>query len=160
MPDTDQDFWLLADSVPAFQQQIQRQLRRFYAALAQLSGQSINLRKPLALVTSRRDHWLEVLDINASIVVCSGEPEFSKPYALAKLHDVDLKISNIRGVTDYDKNLCGGIKGDVKPSPIWITNLEDYQVVTIFGSNQSPRADYLHTLRVRSNDYKVIWPFS
>ncbi|MEN9204404.1 MAG: hypothetical protein Q6K70_01195, partial [Thermostichales cyanobacterium DRC_bins_46] len=68
------------------------------------------------------------------------------------------------------KNLCGGTNRDtielngqkitreVVPSPIWIANYPNYQVVTIFGADQPPRSNYLKTLLKDSETKAQIWP--
>ena len=58
-------------------------------------------------------------------------------------HLIILKFHN-----NYDGNLCGKTQGNqVIPSPIWIADLGNYQVVTVFGANENPRRKYLETLQ-------------
>jgi CRISPR-associated protein Cmr6 len=68
-----------------------------------------------------------------------------------------LKITNHKGQLDYDSNLCGQTN---KPSPVWIADLEDYQIVTVFGATVNPRSKYLQNLRQRSQQYYQIFPFT
>jgi len=35
---------------------------------------------------------------------------------------------------------------EVKPSPVWIADLGDYQVVTVFGATQEPRKGFVKKL--------------
>jgi len=74
------------------------------------------------------------------------------------------------------KSLCGGVKKesikdgyeidrDVIPSLVWIVNLRKYQVITVFGSTQGPRKEYLRTLKesiskskIPFDSYSQIWP--
>ena len=50
----------------------------------------------------------------------------------------------------------------MKPSPVWIADLGDYQVVTVFGATQNPRQKYLANLRQNTDrqNYLQIWPLS
>jgi CRISPR-associated protein Cmr6 len=74
------------------------------------------------------------------------------------LHSQDLKVTNHKGQPDYDGNLCGQTNKPVKPSPVWIADLEDYQVVTVFGSTANPRSQYLQKLRQQSDQHYQIFP--
>jgi CRISPR-associated protein Cmr6 len=64
-------------------------------------------------------------------------------------------VKNYRGELDYDPNLCGSTTSKpVKPSPVWIANFGDFQVVTIFGIDRSPnnpRGKFLNNLQQTSN---------
>jgi CRISPR-associated protein Cmr6 len=55
----------------------------------------------------------------------------------------------------YDKFLCGDTG---TPSPVWIADLDDYQVVTVFGATVNPRKSYLEQLRKNADDFGIIWP--
>lgn len=68
------------------------------------------------------------------------------------------------------KSLCGGIDKDfmtdengnekergVTPSPIWIADLDIYQVVTVFGYSEGERKKYLNTL-TENNNREQIFP--
>lgn len=159
-PDSEDSFWKLPDTPQEFQQLFQQRLQQFYQGFSQLMGSSINLRSLQAMGQVSRDRWTEAVDANCRIVVCAGTEDFGKPYALAVLHSKELKVKNRQGRDDYDGNLCGQVAGDVKPSPVWIADLGDYQVVTVFGATQDPRKKYLKELRDRtsSTNYAPIWP--
>ncbi len=154
-PETEGSLWSLADSVPGFQKQFRQNLRNFYQALEKLSGQTIIGRSPLSVGQVRRDRWVEVVDANCKIMVCSGQAGFGKPYGLSILHHPDFKLSG-----EYDGNLCGQVRGGVKPSPVWIADLGDYQVVTVFGATQDPRKKYVQALRDRAQFCTQIFPMS
>lgn len=161
IPDSEDDLWELPPSVNGFRKKFQQQLHLFYQAIAQLgSAPNINSNQPNQVGEVRRKQWTEAVDRNCQIVVCSGEEEFNKPYALAVLHDPELKVQNRRGQEEYDGNLCGQVRGGVKPSPVWIANFGDYQVVTVFGANVNPRKKYLRLLREDAEDFARIFPFN
>ena len=158
IPDSEDDFWNLPDDVQAFQQLFRQRLQAFYDALGQLSNQNINLNLPRSAGEISKKDWVEAVDSNCRIVVCSGATRYSKPYALAVLHSDELKFND-----NYDAALCGTVLGaKVKPSPVWIADLGDYQVVTIFGitnDSQNPRQRFLKALKsqTESKNYAQIW---
>ena len=166
IPDTQDAFWELRDGVPnnvqEFQQLFQQRLQGFYDALGKVGNRPLNPRQPLEVGQVRRDRWREAVDANCRIIVCSGDERFGKPHALAVLHSDELKVQNSRGQVDYDGNLCGQVQGGVKPSPVWIADLGDYQVVTVFGANVNPRQQYVQELRRRAsaNNFAQIWPLT
>ncbi|KGF72820.1 CRISPR-associated protein Cmr6 [Neosynechococcus sphagnicola sy1] len=154
--ESEDEFWALPKSVNEFQVLFQQRLRSFYQALGHLTQARIN--HQYALEPVRQDLWHEVIDRYCEIIVCSGVEDFGKPYALSILHDDDLKIEipdkndKDKKVEVYDGYLCGEVKGNhVKPSPVWIANLGNYQVVTVFGATQNPRKKYLKQLRDRTS---------
>jgi CRISPR-associated protein Cmr6 len=168
IPESDEMFWELPDSLTELQNLFRQKMQNFYRTLAQLAGEKINQRRNGAV---NRGNWTEAIDANCQIVVCSGNEDFGKPYALAVLHSDNLK----KIVTDregnpvkeegkvkkiYDPDLCGKVSRDVKPSPVWIADLGDYQIVTVFGATQDPRQEYLATLRKNTDrqNYLQIWP--
>jgi CRISPR-associated protein Cmr6 len=155
IPDTNDAFWKLPDDVQGFQQRFRQRLQVFYEALGRIADRAVNPRQPQAVGRVSGDRWTEAIDANCQIIVCSGDEDFGKPYALAVLHHRDFK----RG-QDYDGNLCGQVRGGVKPSPVWIADLDEYQVVTVFGATQDPRQRYVSELRRRTdrNDFAPIWP--
>lgn len=154
IPQSEDQFWELPDTVQAFQQRFRQRLQLFYNALAGLTGRSFNLQSLLKVGQTTSDRWMEAVDSNCRIVVCSGTTNNSKPYALSVLHDPALKRNG-----DYDGNLCGKVFREVKPSPVWIADLGDYQVVTVFGATQDPRKKYLQELRRTSRqNYAQIFP--
>lgn len=169
IPETEEAFWKLPDTVAEFRQRFQQRLQEFYTALGNLA-KSVNLElkidyrspKPAGNGNLSRDKWAEAVDKNCKIVVCAGDEDFGKPYALAVLHSKDLKVQDRRGRLDYDGNLCGTVGKKVKPSPVWIIDLGDYQVVTVFGiteDSQNPRKRYLEELKRRTSrtNYAEIW---
>lgn len=162
IPDTNDAFWNLPKDVPGFQQLFQQRLQGFYEALARVADRPLNPRQLLEAGRVSRDRWTEAADAHCRIVVCTGDEDFGKPYALATLHSNDLKARNQRGQVDYDGNLCGQVQGGVKPSPVWIADLDEYQVVTVFGANQNPRQEYLAKLRqgTSRSEFAQIFPLS
>ena len=158
--DSDEELWLIPNSVQGFQQKFHKYLEQFYQSLSQLTGNQINYRQPRNIGQVRREQWTEAIDSNCRIIVCSGQEDFGKPYPLAVLHSKDLKVEDRRGNLNYDGNLCGQVLGNVKPSPVWIADLGDYQVVTVFGATENPRREYLNRLRSNTNrnSYWQIWP--
>jgi CRISPR-associated protein Cmr6 len=147
VPDSEDIFWDLPDTIQELQKLFQQRLQSFYGALGKLAEKSVNPKQPLTLGQVSRDRWTEAVDANCKIIVCAGEEDFGKPYALGLLHCQDFKVQNRQGNLDYDGNLCGKVQGGVKPSPVWIANLGDYQVVTVFGATQDPRKRYIQSLR-------------
>lgn len=140
-------FWNLPADIPALQRRLEERLRGFYRSLQELTGQPLNLRS--AGSVSARD-WPEVVDSSARIVVVSGEMMREKPFALAILHDRSLNPGE-----GYNGDLCGQVRGGVKPSPVWIQNFRDeeddlYQIVTVFGATQNPRRQYLDLLKQKA----------
>jgi CRISPR-associated protein Cmr6 len=161
IPDSEDDLWALPPSVKGFRKKFQHHLHSFYEAIARLCpDKTINPNQPRQAVEVRRNKWAEAVDCNCQIVVCSGEEESDKPYALAVLHDPDLKVQNRRGQEDYDGNLCGQVRDGVKFSPVWIAKFGDYQVVTVFGVNVNPRRQYLQFLRENAEDFAQIFPLN
>jgi len=158
MPDRDDYFWQLPSNLADFQKLFQQRLIDFYTALAAITGEKVNGRSPLTVGTVTQQQWREVADINCRIVVCSGQEDFGKPYALAVLHSEELKIKvpsregkavkdeQGKDKTTYNGDLCGKVSGSAKPSPVWITDLGNYQVVTVFGATKDPRKNYLTKL--------------
>ena len=160
-PETESDFWNLPDSVADFQRLFRKRLQAFYEALGKLTNHPFNPQQPHAVEVHRGQSWVEAVDANCAIVVCSGE-NFDKPYALAKLHSREFKTENRQGKLDYDGNLCGQVQGGVKPSPVWIADLGEYQVATIFGVTRNPRQSYFSALRqgTSRNQFTQIWPLN
>ncbi|AFY77558.1 uncharacterized protein predicted to be involved in DNA repair (RAMP superfamily) [Pleurocapsa sp. PCC 7327] len=156
-------FWYAPESAKNFQKLFQTRLKTFYTALEQLipnSNIAKNINSLLSFNNPSDRNWSDAADNHCRIVVCSGQEQYGKPHALAVLHGQDLKVTNSRGQLDYDGNLCGQTNKPVKPSPVWIADLEDYQVVTVFGATANPRSKYLHNLRQRSQQYYQIFPFT
>lgn len=140
--ESDNNFWKLPDNTRQFQELFKTKIRNFYEALQAL-GVNFNPRQLRTCGIVRNNQWTEAIDANCRIFVCSGDEQFGKSYALSVLHSDELKFNN-----NYDGNLCGKTQGNrVIPSPIWIADLGDYQVVTVFGANENPRRKYLETLQ-------------
>jgi CRISPR-associated protein Cmr6 len=182
IPDEENDFWSLPDKLEQFQQQFCQRLQEFYSALAdfqafyaqqeKLTFIPINANLPRAINPVTPYTWFEAVDRNCKIVVVTGEDSETKVYALDILHEYFHQLEN----ESYTKakNLCGGvnkdeykdkdqkIKRNVIPSPIWIADLGNYQVVTVFGATQNPRKTYLDELRSHPSrkNYVQIWPIS
>jgi CRISPR-associated protein Cmr6 len=153
IPRSEDAFWKLAESVAGFQKLFQKRLGNFFDALKTLTKQAINPDSPRSAGQVQRDKWPQAVDANCRIVVCSGEEDFNKPYALATLHRLGR-----RGEGQYDRFLCGGVQRGAVPSPVWIADLGDYQVVTVFGATADPRKKYLEELKKDADDFQVIWP--
>jgi CRISPR-associated protein Cmr6 len=152
-------FWDLPDTVLEFQRLFQQRLQTFYSALATLTGREIRQRSPLKVGSVKGDRWTEAIDGNCRMFVCAGNPDYGKPFALGMLHSQEFKVRNRKDELDYDGNLCGQVQGGVKPSPVWIADLDGYQLVTIFGATQDPRQKYVKALCERATEYQQIWPF-
>jgi CRISPR-associated protein Cmr6 len=153
IPKSESPFWELPGSVVEFQKLFQKRLGSFFEALKTLTQQAINPNSPQSFGRVDRDKWPEAVDANCKIVVCSGRKDFHKPYALATLHRLGRQ-----GEGRYDRCLCGGVQGGAVPSPVWIADLDDYQVVTVFGATVDPRKSYLEQLRKNADDFGIIWP--
>jgi CRISPR-associated protein Cmr6 len=162
--DSDDNFWALPNTIKEFQKQFQQRLVDFYQALAQVTGNAIDYHHRREAGRVSEDNWIDAVDRNCEIVICAGKAKNNKPYALSVLHSPDLKKPTRSGRIDYDGNLCGQVLGKVKPSPVWIADLGDYQVVTVFGATENPRQTYLEELRSRASmrtsrqNYAKIFP--
>ncbi len=146
------EFWQLPDSIDDLQTLFQTRLKDFHQALEVLTDTKTVARSAGTVLS---DTWVEALDANAVMLLCKGQDKYDKPYALSVLHDESLKVKNYRDVLDYDPNLCGSTTSKpVKPSPVWIANFGDFQVVTIFGIDHTldnPRSKFLKNLQQTSN---------
>ena len=161
-------FWDQPESVKPFGQLFQKRLQDFYQALTRLSNCPINPRHLLEASPVGTHQWEEVADKHCQIVAVTGNSNTDKPYALEILHNRFHQLEGDR--VSEAKSLCGGtrrdsvtvnggqIRRDVVPSPVWIADLGDYQVVTVFGATANPRQAYLKELR-RIPSYAQIFPF-
>lgn len=156
IPESENELWELPDTPKQFQQLFRQRLTDFSNALKELIGS--NGGQPDRNAPVSRDSWTEAVDANCKIVVCSGDDDFGKPYALAVLHSKDFKVKDKRGQETYDGDLCGVVGREVKPSPVWIADLGDYQVVTVFGAIQNPRKSYIDALCRKADEYASIYP--
>ncbi|MDX2232444.1 MAG: RAMP superfamily CRISPR-associated protein [Leptolyngbyaceae cyanobacterium bins.349] len=169
--DSDEEFWQRPETVQEFQQLFRKRLQKFYAALSHLTGTTIRPQSVREAKSVTQAHeWAEAVDRNCQILVVSEMNNHEKPLALKVLHDLfhELEKSSLTKA----KNLCGHSKADrihtangvierkAIPSPIWIADLENYQVVTVFGAIQEPRKRYLNELRQRTSrqNYAQIFP--
>lgn len=154
IPDREDSFWRLPETTQQFQKLFKKRLEAFYQALQAL-GVNLNYCELRNCGTVNSFTWVEALDINAKIIVVSNKDNDKKGDGLKTLHEYFHELEK----TNYTdaKNLCGGVKKDypfsdrntkreVIPSPIWIADLDDYQLVTVFGANSNPRKKYLETL--------------
>lgn len=169
IPDSDESFWKLPATPEEFQRLFKSRLEDFYKALADL-GTKVNYRSPKTVVQPTSHSWFEAVDSQCKIVVVCGESDSDKPYALDILHKNFHQLEN----NQYSeaKSLCGGVKTDrteingernerkVTPSPIWIADLDKYQVVTVFGATKDPRKKYLEKLATSPQNYIQLWPFT
>lgn len=122
-------FWNLPENIVDFQNKFNQILRDFYRNLSQVTGNNFNVNNP---VNVNNNSWREAIDANCRIIICSGNENNDKPHALAILHSNELNPNK----PIYNPDLCG--KSSDR-SPVWISNLGKYQVVTVFGANQNPR---------------------
>lgn len=157
IPESDDQFWDLPDTPQAMQTLFRQRLQQFYQALNSFTNQPINPRNLRQNGIVRNNQWSEAVDANCRIFVCVGNEDFNKPYALAQLHNRTLQNGQ-----DYDGNLCGQVRGagGVKPSPVWISDLKNYQIVTVFGATQAPRSTYITNLRDNAQTCLQIFPFT
>jgi len=142
--DSKDDFWQSPDGLKDLQKLYQSRIKDFADALRALNQGGRNTPDAPAVISG--DRWREAVDANCRIVLCGGDEDYGKPYALAVLHSQELKVSDRRGEKTYDGNLCGVVGKEVKPSPVWIADLGDYQVVTVFGATQEPRKGFVNKL--------------
>lgn len=155
---SEDEFWQLPESIDDLQQLFQTRLKDFYKALELLTNTKTTARSVGAVSVST---WVEAVDTNAVMLLCKGRDKYDKPYALSVLHDEGFKVK-IRDKLEYDPNLCGSTTSKpVKPSPVWIANFGDFQVVTIFGVDNNPdnpRGKFLRAIQQTKNgcDYRKI----
>ena len=179
--------WQLPNSLAEFQLLFQKQLTQFYENLSRLAQKK--LQSPRAVIAPSPIAWAEAIDRHCKIVaVRKLSNSDGKPYALSLLHQKfhaqydsynaarrqrDLPVeerNRLNQCYTEAKNLCGGVdketvkKGfsverDVTPSPIWISNLQRYQIVTVFGATQEPRSTYLADLKIslKEDEYLQLW---
>ncbi|MFY7932828.1 MAG: type III-B CRISPR module RAMP protein Cmr6, partial [Microcystis aeruginosa] len=141
--DSEEDFWAIAKDVQGFKQQFQQRLQDFYGILDKISETNINTNNLRTVDQVSQNQWIDAADSNCQIFVCAGNEQRGKPHALAILHSDTLKITGKNGQREYDGNLCGKVSGGAKPSPVWIADLGNYQIVTVFGANLNPRQEFI-----------------
>ncbi|WP_413176303.1 RAMP superfamily CRISPR-associated protein [Anabaena azotica] len=172
-PNSEINIWRLPTSPDEFKTQFQSRLQEFYKYLSRIHGQELNEKNPREVIRCTSEIWSESIDINCRIVVVNKRILSTvipnKPFALQILAE---QFHNLESETETDsdaKNLCGGvnedqyqvngqtIRRDAIPSPVWICNLQRYQVVTVFGGTQSPRSEYLTQLQASADNYVTLW---
>ena len=158
--DSEEDFWAIAKDVQGFKQQFQQRLQDFYGILDKISETNINTNNLRTVDQVSQNQWIDAADSNCQIFVCAGNEQRGKPHALAILHSDTLKITGKNGQREYDGNLCGKVSGGAKPSPVWIADLGDYQIVTVFGANLNPRQEFIRQLRSNTSpqNFAQIFP--
>lgn len=149
------DFWKIPNNLNELKQIFRLRLQTFYTALQQFrEKEEIDYHHPRPILTPTPQTWAEVVDSNCRIVCVTGSRENDKPFALAKLHEIEYQ-GRI-----YHRYLCGSTS---KPSPVWIAEIGTFQVVTIFGVDEdsnNPRKQYLDKLREQAgSNYSEIWNF-
>ncbi|MFP4338590.1 MAG: RAMP superfamily CRISPR-associated protein [Halothece sp.] len=153
----EEDFWEIPEDIKEFRNLFRQKLTQFYSALGELTGKNINPKSPLKTGNVTKQDWQEAVDQNCQIVVCSGESQSksNKLFALNVLHDPKFKFGD-----RYNGFLCGKVGQNPQPSPVWIADLDDFQVVTVFGATADPRRKYLRELRDRAFRCLPIFPLS
>jgi CRISPR-associated protein Cmr6 len=173
LPKSQDEFWPLDLTMREFQGLFRQRLQAFYQALGGLSASSNTIVfDSLNDVGEVSNHqWREAVDANCEILVVSGQDSAKKPYALEVLHQYFHRLRDEQHDTDA-KSLCGGEKDDeyavnnqtfkrkAIPSPVWIADLGNYQVVTVFGATHNPRREYLKRLKSSPCKPKCLplWP--
>jgi CRISPR-associated protein Cmr6 len=149
------DFWKIPNNLNELKLIFRLRLQGFYTALQQFrEKEEINYHHPRSILTPTPQTWAEVVDSNCRIVCVTGSTEKNKLFALAKLHEIEYQGRR------YHRHLCGST---AKPSPVWIAEVGNFQVVTIFGVNEdsdNPRKQYLDKLQEQAgSNYSEIWNF-
>lgn len=161
-PTTLEGIWEFPDTPEILRDRFREFLGGFYRSLASFSGLAvINAQsKPILRQGSQppnSNQWQEVIDRHCRIVIVAGSSHHEqKNYSLDLLHQHFHRYE--RSDNTKAKNLCGGTTRDfimvnqkrmerkAIPSPIWIVDFGDFEVVTIFGATASPRKEYLQDL--------------
>ncbi|MEG3861093.1 type III-B CRISPR module RAMP protein Cmr6 [Microcoleus sp. herbarium12] len=145
-PNSNND-WDFPETPLQFKSQFQTKMREFYRALAQLTSTTFNTHSPRPNI----GEFINSIGRDCKIVVCQGNSNSqTKPFALNVLHEL---ARNNNG--NYDRDLCGGANSD--PSPVWIADLGNYQVVTVFGAGNQKRRNFLTQLRQRATACETLW---
>ncbi len=142
----------LPTTLAEFKTHFYQELEGFYHQLGILTGfTAIKIQN----LENYRDDLpsLEVFRKNCRVVLCRREisksrEELPKCFALEILH----QKARING--RYDPELCGDSKQN--PSPVWIKDLGEFQVVTVFNCT-GKRLDFLKTLKQEAIEYREIW---
>ncbi|MCC3568079.1 MAG: type III-B CRISPR module RAMP protein Cmr6 [Oscillatoriales cyanobacterium] len=145
-PNSNND-WDLPETPLQFKSQFQTKMRGFYRALAQLTATTFNPHSPRQNI----DGFIESIGRDCKIVVCQGNSNSqTKSFTLNVLHEL---ARNNNG--NYDRDLCGDANSN--PSPIWIADLGNYQVVTVFGADNRKRSNFLTELSKRATACETLW---
>ena len=168
-PKGEDKFWNLPYTISEFQKLFQQHLQNFYRSLGNFSAEIISTNSLLSVTINNNknnNNWVEAVDSNCKIVVCSGKNSGNKEFALSVLHSPDLKIEKNKKL-DYDSEICGGIQQTKAiPSPVWIRELNyidgiDFHVVTVFGAKTGKRKEFLSKLKSRAGkNYFTIFPLA
>jgi CRISPR-associated protein Cmr6 len=168
--DSDAPFWQKPKNQIECKDTLLSRLKDFYETLKVLSSQLFDIQHPISTTRVTNNNWTESIDKNAVIVVCSGESQSDKPYALDILHDYFHNLKDKEKNYSEAKNLCGGTHKDkIKvnsqtierkaiPSPVWVSDHKGYQIVTVFGTTAEPRNKYLKQLEENAEKFDQIWP--
>jgi CRISPR-associated protein Cmr6 len=127
---------------------------QFYTVLGILTTAIVSPRL-LQAVRLQGEKWAEAIDSNCRILICQGISTNKKPYALEILHLQEFKVEVFKygkKVIDYDPELCGKMP---KPSPVWICDKGEYQVVTVFGANTGKRKEYIDKLLTNEKTIQI-----
>lgn len=182
---TKESFWITPETPEDFAKQFQEKLASFFQNLkgiqdyyirfmiqlgTKINSCEINDKKPRKASKISVKSWCDALDSNTIVLVCQGESDHKKPFALSILHDKKLnKTKKYRNRSGKHKYLCGD---DGLPSPVLITNLGNYEIVVIFGASErfakqrddlgqriqlNPRYRYFLKLMKSSNKSIVLW---
>lgn len=161
-PDILEGIWEFPETPQILRDRFREFLGGFYRCLASFSGLPVvNAQsKPILRQDSQppnSNQWQEVIDRHCRIVIVAGDSHHAqKNYALDLLHQHF--HNHERTDKTKAKNLCGGTTEDfimvnqrrterkAIPSPVWIVDFGDFEVVTIFGATASPRKEYLQAL--------------
>ncbi|WP_072619160.1 RAMP superfamily CRISPR-associated protein [Spirulina major] len=158
---TNDEFSKSPKTIEKFEQNFKKALRELYACLGTLSSTIIDSRNLQSMPDVSEKQWLNAVDRDCYIVLVSGESKTNKPYALDELHSETHNPQ--KSVKKYNQQLCGYTGQTSEPSPVWIANFKDYQVVTVFGAVKvkggNVRLRYLKQLKVNSEKFIKIFPF-
>lgn len=149
IPDRKSPFWKEPNTIDEFQTTFQTRLRAFYHHLGIISDIQIDPLRLSTLGTVPLTQCVEALDANCTILICRGQYQGEKPHALAILHSL-ARENMSKG---YNTSLVGS-QGEC--SPIWISSIGNYQVVTIFGKTAEMREKYL--VELEAGDHRLVFP--
>ncbi len=137
-------------SYKEFASLFREKLNSFLENLMVLTGKQVELSSNI------NDHIEEAFNSKCEIFVYSGKYDLQKNNALEILHDdKEYHSINDRGKKIYNSELCGG---NGNPSPVWIAGLDNYQVITIFGSNTGLRKDFAGKLKNNKDKCLQVFP--